>query len=59
MIGGKDQLIRKRIRLAGSISHYRLMIRCNYHPEFFNKLLVKTQVEQRDILQQERKLDRR
>lgn len=56
--GNKDGLVRRRMRLAGSIVHCRLMIQRNYHPEFFEKLLMEQQTEQSDVLRQERKLDK-
>lgn len=51
---GTERLAKRRMNLAGSIAHCRLMIRRNYHPEFFQKLLIKEQKRQRDILRQER-----
>jgi len=49
-------LTKKRMRLAGSIAHSRLMIRRGYYPDFFRRLLISQQIQQRDALRQERGL---
>lgn len=52
----KDKLIKRRLDLANSIAHFRLMIRRGYHPEFFEKLLRIEQTKQSEVLYQERNL---
>jgi len=54
-----NRFVKKRLKLSSSIAHSRLMIRCNYHPEFFSKLLVKQQIEQSDALRQEREISKK
>jgi len=51
----RNCLAEKRMRLASSIAHFRKMIQRDYHPEFFKNLLIKLQVEQSNVLHQERK----
>lgn len=54
-----QNLVKQRMELSHNIAHYRLMIKCGYHPDFFLELLINAQVEQRDILRQERELNKR
>ncbi len=52
----KSKLIEKRMKLASEITHYRLMISRNYHPEFFTKLLRQDHARQAECLRRERAL---
>ncbi len=51
-----NMLVRERLKLTSTIVHSRLMIKCNYHPEFFKRKLIKQQLEQRNLLREEREL---
>lgn len=44
----------KRLQLCSRIAHYRLMIKRNYHPEFFQKLTNRALEQQRRLLNKER-----
>lgn len=48
------QLMETRMRLASNIAHCRNMIRCGYHTEFFQKLLERKQIAQKNVLREER-----
>jgi len=52
----KSYLVKKRLYLSDRISHFRLMIKRGYHPNFFKELLWKHQIEQRQVLEEERRL---
>ena len=52
----KEQLVHERLYLGDQIVHYRKMIKRDYHPEFFEKLVKRTQTRQAEIIKKERQM---